>query len=48
MSVSAETQNPQQANGKKKQRQFWLLLLTVIFIIVGVAYFMYCFLVFRY
>ncbi|NIG88433.1 multidrug efflux MFS transporter periplasmic adaptor subunit EmrA [Serratia symbiotica] len=49
MSVSAETQNPQQANGKKKkQRKFWLLLLTVIFIIVGIAYFMYWFLVFRH
>ncbi|MBF1996313.1 multidrug efflux MFS transporter periplasmic adaptor subunit EmrA [Serratia symbiotica] len=48
MSVSAETQNPQQANGKKKQRKFWLLLLTVIFIIVGIAYFMYWLLVFRH
>ncbi|NIH12198.1 MAG: multidrug efflux MFS transporter periplasmic adaptor subunit EmrA [Serratia symbiotica] len=48
MSVSAETQNPQQANGKKKQRKFWLLLLTVIFIIAGIAYFMYWFLVFRH
>lgn len=48
MSVSAETQNLQQANGKKKRRKFWLLLLTVIFIIIGIDYFMYSFLVFRH
>lgn len=35
MSASAEIQNPQQPNGKKKQRKFWLLLLTVIFIVIG-------------
>lgn len=41
MSVSAETQNPQQPVGKKKQRKFWLLLLTVIFVVIGVAYLVY-------
>ncbi|CAI2535197.1 multidrug efflux system protein EmrA [Serratia ficaria] len=48
MSASAETQNPQQPNGKKKQRKFWLLLLTVIFIVIGVAYLVYWFLVLRH
>jgi len=48
MSVSVETQNQQQANGKKRQRKFWLLLLTVIFIIIGIAYLVYWFLVFRH
>lgn len=48
MSVSMWTQNEQQTNGKKKQCKCWLILLTVIFIIVGIAYFMYWFLVFRH
>ena len=37
MSASAETQTPPQPVGKKKQRKFWLLLMTVIFIVIGVA-----------
>ncbi|WP_279024560.1 multidrug efflux MFS transporter periplasmic adaptor subunit EmrA [Gibbsiella quercinecans] len=55
MSVSAENQAPQQQAGqkrkpagKKKQRKFWLSLLTVIFIVIGVAYLVYWFLVLRH
>ena len=48
MSASAETQAPQQPTGKKRQRKFWLLLLTFIFIVIGVAYLVYWFLVLRH
>lgn len=48
MSASAETQTPQQPAGKKRQRKFWLLLLTLIFVIIGVAYLVYWFLVLRH
>ncbi|MFZ1871315.1 MAG: multidrug efflux MFS transporter periplasmic adaptor subunit EmrA [Chania sp.] len=48
MSASAEIQPSQQPKGKKKQRKFWLLLLTVIFIVIGVAYLVYWFLVLRH
>ncbi|WP_416260802.1 multidrug efflux MFS transporter periplasmic adaptor subunit EmrA [Gibbsiella quercinecans] len=55
MSVSAENQAPQQQAGqkrkpagKKKQRKFWLSLLTVIFVVIGVAYLVYWFLVLRH
>lgn len=55
MSVSAENQAPQQQAGqkrkpagKKKQRKFWLSLLTVIFIVIGVTYLVYWFLVLRH
>jgi membrane fusion protein (multidrug efflux system) len=48
MSASAETQTPQQPAGKKRQRKFWLLLLTFIFVIIGVAYLVYWFLVLRH
>ncbi|MFC0229122.1 multidrug efflux MFS transporter periplasmic adaptor subunit EmrA [Serratia aquatilis] len=48
MSTGAETQAPQQPTGKKKQRKFWLLLLTVIFIVIGIAYLTYWFLVLRH
>ncbi|WP_431225285.1 multidrug efflux MFS transporter periplasmic adaptor subunit EmrA [Serratia sp. L9] len=48
MSASAETQTPQQPAGKKRQRKFWLLLLTVIFVVIGVAYLVYWFLVLRH
>ncbi|GAA3594954.1 multidrug efflux MFS transporter periplasmic adaptor subunit EmrA [Gibbsiella greigii] len=55
MSVSAENQAPQQQAGqkrkpagKKKQRKFWLSLLTVIFIVIGVVYLVYWFLVLRH
>jgi membrane fusion protein (multidrug efflux system) len=41
-------QTPQQPNGKKKQRKFWLLLLMVIFIAIGVAYTLYWFKVLRH
>ncbi|WP_411752108.1 multidrug efflux MFS transporter periplasmic adaptor subunit EmrA [Serratia sp. (in: enterobacteria)] len=48
MSASAETQTPQQPAGKKRQRKFWLLLLTFIFVVIGVAYLVYWFLVLRH
>lgn len=48
MSTSAETQTPQQPAGKKRQRKFWLLLLTFIFVVIGVAYLVYWFLVLRH
>ncbi|CFR25117.1 multidrug efflux MFS transporter periplasmic adaptor subunit EmrA [Yersinia kristensenii] len=48
MSASAEAQVPQQPQNKKKQRKRVLLLLTGIFIIIGVAYFIYWFLVLRH
>lgn len=48
MSASAETKTPQQPAGKKRQRKFWLLLLTFIFVIIGVAYLVYWFLVLRH
>ncbi|HHQ6553161.1 TPA: multidrug efflux MFS transporter periplasmic adaptor subunit EmrA [Serratia fonticola] len=48
MSASAETQTPQQPAGKKRQRKFWLLLLTFIFVIIGMAYLVYWFLVLRH
>ncbi|ERK14403.1 Membrane fusion component of tripartite multidrug resistance system [Serratia fonticola AU-P3(3)] len=48
MIASAETQTPQQPAGKKRQRKFWLLLLTFIFVIIGVAYLVYWFLVLRH
>lgn len=48
MSASAETQTPQQPASKKRQRKFWLLLLTFIFVIIGVAYLVYWFLVLRH
>jgi membrane fusion protein (multidrug efflux system) len=48
MSASAETLEPQQPAGKKRQRKFWLLLLTVIFVVIGVAYLVYWFLVLRH
>lgn len=48
MSTSAETQAPQQPAGKKRQRKFWLLLLTFIFVVIGVAYLVYWFLVLRH
>ncbi|AIN19983.1 efflux pump membrane family protein [Yersinia rochesterensis] len=48
MSANAEAQVPQQPQNKKKQRKRVLLLLTGIFIIIGVAYFIYWFLVLRH
>ncbi len=43
MSTNAEAQVPQQPQNKKKQRKRVLLLLTGIFIIIGVAYLIYWF-----
>ncbi|AVX39289.1 MULTISPECIES: multidrug efflux MFS transporter periplasmic adaptor subunit EmrA [Yersinia] len=49
MSTSAENQTPQQPqNNKKTQRKRVMLLLTAIFIIIGVAYLVYWFLVLRH
>ncbi len=48
MSTNAEAQLPQQPQNKKKQRKRVLLLLTGIFIIFGVAYLIYWFLVLRH
>ncbi|AJI83411.1 multidrug resistance protein A [Yersinia enterocolitica] len=48
MSTNAEAQVPQQPQNKKKQRKRVLLLLTGIFIIIGVAYLIYWFLVLRH
>ncbi|HDL7646113.1 TPA: multidrug efflux MFS transporter periplasmic adaptor subunit EmrA [Yersinia enterocolitica] len=48
MSTNAEAQVPQQPQNKKKQRKHVLLLLTGIFIIIGVAYLIYWFLVLRH
>jgi membrane fusion protein, multidrug efflux system len=48
MSVNAETQNPQQPAGKKSKRKGTLLLLTLLFILIAVAYGIYWFLVLRH
>ncbi|CQR18677.1 TPA: multidrug efflux MFS transporter periplasmic adaptor subunit EmrA [Yersinia enterocolitica] len=48
MSTNAEAQVPQQPQNKKKQRNRVLLILTGIFIIIGVAYLIYWFLVLRH
>ncbi|EPB3975667.1 multidrug efflux MFS transporter periplasmic adaptor subunit EmrA [Yersinia enterocolitica] len=48
MSTNAEAQMPQQPQNKKKQRKRVLLILTGIFIIIGVAYLIYWFLVLRH
>lgn len=48
MSTNAEDQTPPQPQNKKKQRKRVLLSLTVIFIILGVAYLIYWFLVLRH
>ena len=48
MSTNAEAQVPQQPQNKKKQRKRVLLLLTGIFIIIGVAYLIYWFPVLRH
>ncbi|EKN3562073.1 TPA: multidrug efflux MFS transporter periplasmic adaptor subunit EmrA [Yersinia enterocolitica] len=48
MSTNAEAQVPQQPQNKKKQRKRVLLILTGIFIIIGVAYLIYWFLVLRH
>ncbi|CNF22956.1 multidrug efflux MFS transporter periplasmic adaptor subunit EmrA [Yersinia bercovieri] len=48
MSTNAENQTPPQPQNKKMQRKRVLLSLTVIFIIIGVAYLIYWFLVLRH
>ncbi|WP_447865484.1 multidrug efflux MFS transporter periplasmic adaptor subunit EmrA [Klebsiella oxytoca] len=48
MSANAESQTPQQPGSKKGKRKGALLLLTLLFIIVAVAYGIYWFLVLRY
>ncbi|MHA3575268.1 multidrug efflux MFS transporter periplasmic adaptor subunit EmrA [Yersinia enterocolitica] len=48
MSTNAEAQVPQQPQNKKKQRKRVLLILTGVFIIIGVAYLIYWFLVLRH
>ncbi|QMR68216.1 multidrug efflux MFS transporter periplasmic adaptor subunit EmrA [Klebsiella grimontii] len=48
MSANAESQTPQQPGSKKGKRKCALLLLTLLFIIVAVAYGIYWFLVLRH
>ncbi|WP_016586686.1 biotin/lipoyl-binding protein, partial [Yersinia pestis] len=48
MSESAGAQAPQRPQNKKQQRKRVLLLLTAIFIMIGVAYLIYWFLVLRH
>jgi len=48
MSAHAETQNPQQPVNKKGKRKGALLLLTLLFVIIAVAYGIYWFLVLRH
>ena len=48
MSANAETQTPQQPVNKKGKRKSTLLLLTLLFIIVAVAYGIYWFIVARH
>ncbi|MFP2238552.1 multidrug efflux MFS transporter periplasmic adaptor subunit EmrA [Pseudescherichia vulneris] len=48
MSANAETQTPQQPAGKKSKRKGTLLLLTLLFILIAVAYGIYWFLVLRH
>ena len=47
MSANAESQTPQQPGSKKGKRKGALLLLTLLFIIIAVAYGIYWFLVLR-
>ena len=48
MSANAESQTPQQPDSKKGKRKGALLLLTLLFIIIAVAYGIYWFLVLRH
>ncbi|MGL4725567.1 MAG: multidrug efflux MFS transporter periplasmic adaptor subunit EmrA [Scandinavium sp.] len=48
MSANAETQSPQQPASKKGKRKGALLLLTLLFIVIAVAYGIYWFLVLRH
>lgn len=46
-SVAAQT-TQQQTSNKKRQRKTWLTILTVIFVVIGIAYLAYWFLVLRH
>ena len=46
-SVAAQT-TQQQPSNKKRQRKTWLTILTVIFVVIGIAYLAYWFLVLRH
>jgi membrane fusion protein (multidrug efflux system) len=48
MSANAEIQNPQPPAKKKKTRKIALLFLAVLFIVIGVAYLVYWFMVLRH
>lgn len=48
MSVNAEMQTPQQPKANKNKRKRTLVLLTVLFIVIGVAWLVYWFLVLRH
>ncbi|OON38969.1 multidrug export protein EmrA [Izhakiella australiensis] len=48
MSVNAEMQTPQQSKANKNKRKRTLVLLTVLFIVIGVAWLVYWFLVLRH
>ena len=48
MSANAEIQNPQPPANKKKKRKIALLFLAVLFILIGVAYLVYWFMVLRH
>jgi len=48
MSATAEAQSPQQPANKKKKRKTALLLLAVVFIVIGIGYLAYWYLVLRH
>lgn len=48
MSANAELQQPQQPANKKKKRKTALIFLAVVFIVIGIAYLTYWFLVLRH
>jgi len=48
MSANAELQQPQQPANKKKKRKAALIFLAVVFIVIGIAYLTYWFLVLRH
>ncbi len=48
MSATAEAQSPQQPANKKKKRKGALILLAIVFIVIGVGYLAYWYLVLRH
>ncbi|WP_058968685.1 multidrug efflux MFS transporter periplasmic adaptor subunit EmrA [Type-D symbiont of Plautia stali] len=48
MSATAEAQSPQQPANKKKKRKGVLILLAIVFVLIGVAYLAYWYLVLRH